>query len=395
MIRGVYVSPASVAASPEYAARLVGDSGVNLFVLRAGFNPTRVDPALAAAVEIVRRVGARAWLLVGAWWGEGVEPSHEDMRTFCPWPDRDAYAAHERQWRMRPPGGKQDERIAETVVALLHERSPDGICLTHSRFRHPADISGLFEMPADGFPGCDSGDLRGALVRIDRVLRRQAPEVIIAHSESERLPGFLDWLADAEVFGAWFRLRCEMITASVSKLKTTLDGVAPPECLFGQNAFNPFMSGLCGQDYDAMSGACDFVQPLLGYMRWHVFEPVLAWTDWLRRRVPGLEPADAPRVARNLLGLDHMLWPAAEPDCLRGEDEGRTDLTRATVEAALNRCLRVRSDEMRVLPVLRGNGWAPDVISDLSARAESPGMDGVIYQGCNWLAPDPPDEGWR
>jgi len=39
-LRGVYVSPAAVRASPDHARELVEGGGVNLFVVRAGFDPS-------------------------------------------------------------------------------------------------------------------------------------------------------------------------------------------------------------------------------------------------------------------------------------------------------------------------------------------------------------------
>jgi hypothetical protein len=165
---------------------------------------------------------------------------------------------------------------------------------------------------------------------------------------------------------------------------------------FGQNAMNPFMAELCGQDYRAMTGVCDVVQPLLGYARWHVLEPALAWRDWLRSRVAGLRGHVALTVAKRLLGLGDVDWPEDDPECLRDGGEGPASLIRETTRAALRRVMAWQSEAMAVTPVLRGHDWPPELTREMSEYSESIGFAGVIYQGCKNLLPlSPPDNGWQ
>ena len=395
MIRGVYVSPDSVVRTPDYAAALTGDAGVNLFVLRAGFDPERTDPALAAAAEVVRRCGAKVCALVGTWWGHGVESSGADMRTVCPWPDRGAAESHERQWAMRAPGGAFDERIAAALRRVIVDAALDAVCLTHARFRHAADIAGLFEAPADGWGVVDVEELHEALCRADAGARVLTSDSALARSRESDLPRYLDELASGgDVFVRWFRARREIVSRSIRRFGAVACEAGGPSLEFGQNAMNPFMADLCGQDYRTMTGACDFVQPLLGYMRWHVMEPVLAWRDWFRSRVAGRGGREALTVAKRLLGLGAVDWPEDDPERLHGE--GPASLIRQTTHAALRRVMAWQSESLAVTPVLQGQDWPPDLTHEMSEYAESIGVAGVVYQGCKNLLPlSPPDDGWR
>lgn len=400
MIRGIYVSPESVVRSPDYAAALAGESGVNLFVLRAGFDPEQSNAALGEAARIARRVGAKACALVGAWWGHGVEARDSEMLSVCPWPDAAAASAHERQWPMRAPGGPHDERIAAALRRIAAEAALDSICLTHARFRHAADIAGLFETPRRAWGGFDLDDLREALRRADAKARTLSPIAILELSrESGGLPCFLDRLADGggKIVAQWFDVRRGAVSLSLERFSAAAREAGGPALRFGTNSMNPFMALLCGQNAAALAGYCDFVQPLLSYSRWHILEPVLAWSDWLRTRVAGLGANEALASAKNLLGLGAVDWPQSDPEFFRGGGEGPEALIRETVRAALRRTREWQSGSLEAMPVLRGRDWPRALTRELAEFAESIGCKGVLFQGCENLAaaPPPPDQGWQ
>lgn len=396
-LRGIYVSPASVVAAPDYARRLVEEAGVNLFVLRGGFDPLHEDPELTRAVEVIGDLKAAWWLLVGAWWGQGVQVGTDRMRPVGGWRSYGPDWAHEARWNMRTPGGPADDEIALALEGLVKRYAPAGICLTHARFKHPADIAGLFEVGQGAFAeqmavaNVSAELLEGASRRVQRALKDRSASALSA-VEGLRLEAFLDGLSDSVVFTRWFALRCQILQRSLSRFHATVKNMSP-QVAFGSNAYHPMGARLCGQDYAALSQTCDFLQPLLGYMRWHSLQPVGVWARYLLERTAGLAEADAVRLAAGLMGMDSLSFPTSVAEYPKG-DEGPAELTLATVTRQLELCLPLRDARMRVMPVLRGKDWPKEIIRHVAKTAESMNFAGILYQGTEALLGPPPDQGW-
>ena len=242
-----------------------------------------------------------------------------------------------------------------------------------------------------------AGSLAAQAVPADSAIRRQQRTLDSLVAALRTLQARIDSLERAQARGDTTgddELAALRAAAGAVSVDSAAAAAPPRQARLGQNAMNPFMADLCGQDYRTMTGACDFVQPLLGYMRWHVMEPVLAWRDWLRSRVAGLGGREALTVAKRLLGLGDVDWPEDDPERLHGE--GPASLIRQTTHAALRRVVAWQSESLAVTPVLQGQDWPPDLTHEMSEYAESIGVAGVVYQGCKNLLPlSPPDDGWR
>ena len=149
--RGVYLSPAEVFGDGVCLKRL-RDEGVQEVVLRTGFDPSKCDPHTAAAADAVRDAGMRLCLLVGGWWGEGIDPGPAAMQPLPgDWPIVTPEQAHESAWPMHCPCGPWSQVIAATVEELARSIVPDAICLTHARFHHAADLPSLFSRGSSAY----------------------------------------------------------------------------------------------------------------------------------------------------------------------------------------------------------------------------------------------------
>lgn len=374
--------------------------GLTCFVLRTGFDPRASDPDLDAADEIVATLGAKRILLVGTWWGEGIVPGPRSMRPLRRLMPYGSGEAHESLWSMLPPGPKTNEAIAERVALLCERHQPDGICLTHARFRHAADIDGLFEVgttpsfaAAMEAAGLRVAGLEDALDAMHTRLGGMDARSLAATAHGCDLAEFLDRLAASDVFSRWFRLRCALIGSSVREIFADVRG-RNTAILLGTNAMSPLSSRLCGQDYAEMGENLDFIQPLLGYVRWHVIQPVAIWARYLRSRVSGLTDQEALRVGSSLLGLDADALDQGRVQ-LDAADEGPDGFILETVGRELE-LLRGIADTCgaRLLPVLRGSDWNRDTIERLAHTVETSHLSGVLYQGTAFLAEPPPGPGW-
>jgi hypothetical protein len=389
-----------VAGAPDYAAALVQRAGIDLFIVRTGFDPKAAHSVtLAQAADTIRELGAELWLLVGAWWGEGIARSPDTLSGVGPWPPWGAAEAHEAQWPMRAPGGAADHEVVSTLRALITRYEPEGVCLTHARFRHPADIPGLFEVGTGRFlehmqaAGLYPDALKAATRTLDARLRKLTPAALEHLAHRERLPEFLDALIGESLFSRWFRLRTRVVLGALEHFRAAAKGGGPQGMAFSTNAYAPLGAPLCGQDYAALGRTCDVVQPLLGYLRWHVLQPILAWARFLQPRVVGLKDAAAIEVAAALFGVQDLpLAPLLESSA--GTDEGSAAFIESAVAHQLRAALAA-APTAAMMPVLRGHGWPRGVLTPLTEQVRAMGFAGVVYQGTEALVGPPPRAGWQ
>ena len=404
MTRGVYLDPAAVARDPDYARRLA-DAGVSIFLLRTGFNPQHAAPELERAITVAEGLGAVVWLLAGTWWGHGIANGAEMMALsegLQRLADQDLlghYPAHEEQWPMWVPGGSADAIIGANLEQLGRRWNPRGICLTHARFRHPASIRGLFETA----PGWRESIQPGDWERVVAGLRGINPQQFADLSTRHDLIGALDHLAHRggarrgpsmslhAPFRSWFSTRSDRQHTAVVRLLETARRAGGDQLLAGTNAIAPHAAVLSGQHYSDLAAHADFIQPLLGYMGWHVFQCGAAWARLVRTFIPGLTERDALAGVWRLFGFDPRHLPHSEAEM---DGEGDATTIHQTVTALLDRVLN-SCPAQRVMPVLRGHDWPPPVTRALEERARSAGCPVVFYQGTTLLAGPPPAVGWQ
>ena len=399
MTRGVYLEPSAVARDPAYAAELAA-AGVSIFLLRTGFNPERTAPELERALAVADRLGVVVWLLAGTWWGHGISAGGETMALTGEWRSlarRDLlgdYPAHEQQWPMWVPEGRADTTIGANLEQLGARWRPHAICLTHARFRHPAAIGALFESAA-GWPPPPAAEWERVVAGLDGITPAQFAELSARHD----LIGALDRLArrgvvpddDAAPFGSWFAQRGTRLQAAVAQLLATARRAGGERLIAGCNAIGPHAAALSGQHYGDLARKADFVQPLLGYMNWHVFQCGAAWARLVRRCSGRLSEADALVGVWRLFGLDPRHLPRSEAE-MNGEGAAATieQVVGALLDQVLSACPR-----QRVMPVLRGCDWPPQVTYRLERRIRAAGCPAVFFQGTEVLAGPPPGPGWQ
>jgi len=290
-VKGLYASAGAVTANPEYAEKLVKEAGVNLFVLRCGFDPLDPDPELSRAIEITKGLGAQNWLLTGTWWGRSSRPQVEEMIKTVDEGVFPPSQSFETQFEMRGLSGEADRDIGESLAGFCREFSPDGICLTHARYRSPAYLAGMFDYStgrfeeAMGEKGISPELLASNFATVVDGLKSMNNKDAMRLSQGRRLDAFLNELAGSDLFTWWFDLREAVLRESVSYLRTVVKNF-DSNILFGSNAFDPFGAPFCGQYFDRMEGVYDFVEPLLSYMLWHTYEPLVAWARVLHTYVP-------------------------------------------------------------------------------------------------------------
>ena len=400
MTRGVYLEPAAVARDPAYAAELAA-AGVSIFLLRTGFSPERTAPELERAVAVADRLGVVVWLLAGTWWGHGITTGGATMALPGAWQSLARrhllgdYPAHEQQWPMWVPGGRADAAIGANLEQLGGRWDPHAICLTHARFRHPAAIGGLFES-APGWPAPPpAADWERVVTGLDGITPGQFAELSARHD----LIGALDHLAHrggggsggAAPFASWFAQRSARLQAAVARLLVTARRAGGDRLIAGSNAIAPHAAALSGQHYGDLVRQADFVQPLLGYMNWHVFQCGAAWARLVRRCSDRLSEADALAGVWRLFGLDPRHLPRSEAEM---DGEGTAAMIEQVVGALLDEVLSACPPQ-RVMPVLRGHDWPAQVTHRIEQRIRAAGCPAVFYQGTNLLAGPPPGPGWH
>lgn len=398
--RGLYADAGAIADAPDYARRLVGDGGVNAFVVRTGFDPGAVTPRLDDAVAVLRTLPVRLLFLVGTWWGEGLEPAPGwRMRPaarasgFKPGP------AHEARWPMLAPGPETSEAIGQRMSELCRRFAPEGICLTHARFHHAADMPGLWatgETPSFSkrmdAAALTAEKLMQAFMAAETRLAAMSAESVVAAADCGELGLFLDGLAESDVFTRWFDLRCEIVAGTVGELLEPLRA-AFPRIEFGANAVGPLFSRASGQDYTRLAAEIDFIQPLLGYVEWHVAQTVRQWARWLRCAAPQLSETNAVRAAGALFGLGA---DESAPLAQETAGEGSPEFVSAIVRRQIGACERSGGFRRESIhPVLRGKEWPVEIATDAEHALHAAGFGGVFYQGSAGLGGPAPVPGWN
>lgn len=385
---GVYVSAEELAEAPDYARRLVEEHGVGLFVIRTGFDPARTSPRLDEAVGAVTRLGVSFQFLVGTWWGAGLTPAGPPMAPVVRLLDYGADLAHEAQWEMAAPGGEGDRAVQETIDRLCGRYHPAGICLTHARFKHPADINSLFSTAGGRFgdamaaAGFTRAHLTALLGTMSQRLRGLSPATVRATTLIE----FLDELTATDSFSRWFDFRCRQVAAAVAEIFAPIRRRHPGVQL-GTNAMGPMFSRCCGQDYGLLATSCDFLQPLLGYMRWHVLQPIYAWAALLHKMSGTLKPGEALALSARLFGFGPAEL-ALDWNQRGGTDEGDESAMITMVRRQLGAL--VGAHTAIIAPVLRGHGVAPGTNEVLVDLLRQRGCSTILFQGGDhqsWVLP--------
>lgn len=380
---GLYVSAETIVRTPDHTRALVEEKGVDVFVIRTGFDPTKPAPYLDEAVSVVTRLGVRFEFLIGTWWGAGMSAPSLPMEPAASLLNYEPHMAHEAQWQMVAPGSEHDDHVRAAIVALSDCYRPSGICLTHARYKHAADLNDLFATAGGAFgaamaeAGFTHAQLAAMLGQFGQRLRGISP----ATAAGTTLIGFLDAITDSDYFSRWFDFRCRQVV-------TAVDGIfAPgrqrhPGMRFGTNAMGPLFSRLCGQDYRQLATVCDFIQPLLGYMRWHVLQPIYAWAALLHERSGTLDPQAALVLSARLFGFD-----AAELE-LDWERKNQTgEGADSAVIAMVRRQLGAMNDlpPGMVCPVLRGQDLTPRTTEGLIGLVREHGFQTIFFQGADNL----------
>jgi len=398
-IKGIYVSPGAIEQDPYYANKLVNDHGINMFVIRCGFDPAAWDPAIGEAAEIVSRNGAEYWLLAGTWWGHSPQPQVEEMRSIV---DENLFPltqSFEAQFPMKALGGAADAHIAAAIEDLCRKFAPAGICLTHSRFRSAAYLPGLFQY----CPGALEEAMRvqnitperlsaAFAAAVKRMSELDGPE-LLSLAQDKGLGKFLESLAGESIFAAWFELRESVLAESIRSLRDAVKAFNSGNILFGSNLYDPFGAPLCGQSYERLDRLYDFVQPLLSYMLWHIYEPVAALSKLLITHASKLAQEEAVEIACRLFDLEGLGMPT-DVERMTREGEGAPETITNVIGRAIQNCKSLQNQKHLVTPVIRGRTWPSSVSLSLADQVLNEGFDGVIFQGTEAFAGEPPGDGW-
>jgi hypothetical protein len=380
---GIYVHPDAVAATPDYAKRLVEVGGVDYFVLRSGYG---LDYAgtMEKAVQIARDLKINVSLMIGSWWG-GTEKVIEDLPSKS-WESKNP---------MDMPGSPVDAKIIDKYQTMCRQFHPDSLCVTHARYRHPAYIDGLFNeggedpayldrMAAAGIP---RDEVLAARASWEKAMGALGKDALLKASEK----GMIEFLcelsqSDAVKRLAAFRRKTVYESLAIFRKAVTDCGVS-----FGANAYSPWGAEICGQDYEqGYVDTCDFVQPLLCYMEWHRYEPIAAWGRYGHQFAKVEEPV-AVEASLNLLGLGGVLCPDSFhvlDTCLEGDKE----TVYSIVSKELKMCAPYASKPYKLQPVLRGDQWDWDMTDRLVDEAKALGIDSFVFMACEYLSkmPSPP-----
>ncbi len=380
---GLYISAEALAQDRDQARALVEECGVSLFVIRTGFDPREPAPCLDEAVTAVTRLGVSFQFLVGTWWGDGMSAPSQPMAATASLLDYDLRMAHEAQWKMVAPGGEYDDHVRVAITALCDRYHPSGICLTHARFKHPADINGLFETAGGPFGDemAEAGFSRSRLTSMLGTLGQKLRGISAETAPGTTLIELLDTLTESDFFSRWFEFRCRQVATAVDRM------FAPgrqrhPAVSFGTNAMGPLFSRLCGQDYRQLATVCDFIQPLLGYMRWHVLQPIYAWATLLHEKSGTLEPRAALALSARLFGFDSAELALDWNQRIQTE-EGDASAIITMVRRQLGALDRF--PPANVAPVLRGQDLASPTTESLVGIVRDHGFQTILFQGADNL----------
>ncbi|GHV42761.1 hypothetical protein FACS1894187_25170 [Synergistales bacterium] len=381
---GLYSHPDAIVEAPDYVKRLA-DAGVDLFIVRTGYGSSYND-SLEKAVQIIRALRVQICLLAGAFWGGKVIPLEHP-------PDK----SNEIKWPMDMPGSVADAKIVSHIQRICERYTPESVCLTHARFRHPALIDDIFNeccqdleylarMEAAGVAGADVSSGRADF---EHALEVSDEKTLLKISE-KGLIHFLGELSQNDIFERFFSYRCRAVTDSLrqfSKAAKAFEGVT-----FGINAYSPTGAMVCGQNYNDYDDICDYLHPLLGYMEWHRFEPIAAWGRYLCLHVR-LDETTAIEIAKRLFFLGDTVCPNrfAELDtCGEGGDQSVLSI----VHAELKLCEEYAAKPYQIMPIIRGKSWSRSVIDRLiDAIGQSP-FNAFVFQGPDYLLPIPRSIKW-
>ena len=385
--RGVYVDPRAVAAHPDYAKRLVEEAGVDHFVMRSSYG-LNIPEAVGQASQIARDLKADVCLMTGTFWGDANIKPVEGLAT----------KSHESQYPMELPGTEIDTGVVAKLEKMCRENKPDAICLTHARFRHPGYMDSVFydgkddpafcaRMEAGGIP---RPEVDKAKAEAEKALAAADKGWLLKKAESG-LIAFLGELTQNDVWERYFAFRRRIVSASYRAFAKTVKRF--PGIAFGTNAYNPTAARVTGLDYENFDDICEFVQPLMPYMEFHVYQPIAAVAYYVKSHTRLDEPT-AVEVARRLLFLGDTVCPDSISE-LDNCGEGKDDAIRSLVGRQLQLSERYLSKPYQLLPVLRGRDWGRGVTDELLADMKKRGFSGVVFMGCDYLVPNPPPaEGW-
>ncbi len=334
--------------------------------------------------------------LVGTWWGEGLEDDPLTMRNRSPVFKYNSNEAHESQWSMLTPSPETHKPIVERILEFTRRYEPFGICLTHARFKHAADINSLFDMGRDGFSdamdkaGLTPARIRLELVNVIKTLEGLTLSKLATHAEGKTLIEFLDALSGSDLFSRWFDFRCDWIEESVDGIFAQIRS-ARGNLFLGANAIGPLFSRLSGQNYSRLAGTCGFIQPLFGYMRWHVLQPIYMWAKFFARQCPSIQSAEALCLSAKLFGY------TVDELSMNWKDRNQSD---EGDEAAIIRMVKKQLSALPVdsghyMPVLRGHGLGVETTRTLAELVREKAGGSVIYQGSNFIGGEAPHPGWK
>lgn len=375
---GIYLSPDTIVKNSGLVHALKNRANTDFFVIRAGFSPENENPLLADAVNIVREEGGHVCILAGTWWGEK-ESSIPPTR----------YKSNEARYPMVMPGGDYDPMIHRYLERLCRTLKPDSICLTHARYRHPAFLEALIDDGADVSyqkllqkSGIDLELLKKQWNLFLKGISDKAQETFWSSGNANNLERVFKGITGSNLFSQYIDFRCRTIEDAAISFKNTVKNCSE-EILFGSNIYSPVCSRLCGQDYHALSDIYDFLQPLLGYLEWHVLEPIAALAQCLHQG-SGISQEQAVLTAKSLFSFDEL------PDCtlighLVRRGEGTSDQIVYTVSRELS-LLKQFPFKRKCMPVLRGNDWDRTVTGKLSDICVTSELEPIVFQGEGYLS---------
>ena len=380
---GMYCHPDAVADSPDFAKRLVGEAGVDHFILRSGYDTTTAYPdSLGKACQAVRDANASLSFMSGSFWG-GTPPVDLGL----------PYKSNESSSPMVMPGPSTDEALVVKYQNLCKTFQPDSICVTHGRYRHPAFIDGIFDegvtdaeyqkrMTDAGIPRSEMQTVRAAWEKAMGSLDKEA----LLRDSKKGLIEFLCDLSESDALKRLIAFRCDTLHSSLMKYRKVVkdNGVS-----FGANGYTPWGALLCGQDYEkSYAETCDFLQPLLCYMDWHRYMPLAAWCYYIRQFV-SVDEKTAIEAAKSLFGLDGVVCE----DSIQGLDnclEGSTEAIYSFLTKEIQMCAPYLSKPYLFQPVLRGKDWDWAMTDKVVAEARALGIDSFVFMGCEYLMKEPP-----
>jgi hypothetical protein len=217
-------------------------------------------------------------------------------------------------------------------------------------------------------------------IRFERALAASDKANLLKVSE-QGLIRFLDDLSENDIFERYFAYRCRTITESVHKFSKTVksfDGIT-----FGTNAYSPIGARIVGQNYNEYDGIYDYLQPLLGYTEWHIYEPIAAWGRYLCRHA-GLNEAVAVEIAKRLFCLGDTICPDNFAE-LDSAGEGNDRSAHSMFSAELKMCEEFTARPYKITPIIRGKTWSKTFTDDVIHEIGQSPFNAYVFQGPDYL----------